>query len=52
MSDYLKRLCHYGLNEDEKKEMEELEKELKRYKEMDLVAKSNSNSGSNSGAED
>ena len=30
MSDYLKRLCHYGLSEDEKKEMEELEKELKK----------------------
>ena len=52
MSDYLKNLCHYGLNEQEKKEFEELQDELKKYKEMDLVSKSNSNSGSNSGSED
>ena len=50
MSDYLKKLCHYGLTEEEKKEMEELQNELKKYKEMDLISKSNSNS--NSGSED
>ena len=52
MFDYLKNQYHYGLSEEEKHEMEELIKELKKYKEMDLVAKSNSNSGSNSGSED
>ena len=52
MFDYLKNQYHYGLSEEEKNEMEELIKELKKYKEMDLVAKSNSNSGSNSGSED
>ena len=51
MSDYLKKLCHYGLTEEEKKEMEELEKELEKYKEMDLVTKTNSHSGSNSVSE-
>ena len=50
MSDYLKKLCHYGLTEEEKIEMEELQNELKKYKEMDLISKSNSNS--NSGSED
>ena len=50
MSDYLKKLCHYGLTEEEKTEMEELQNELKKYKEMDLISKSNSNS--NSGSED
>ena len=50
MSDYLKKLCHYGLTKEEKTEMEELQNELKKYKEMDLISKSNSNS--NSGSED
>ena len=46
MYDYLKKIAYYGLTEQEKKEMISLEKELKKYKEMDLVSKSNSNSGS------
>ena len=38
MSDYLKKLCHYGLTEEEKTEMEELQNELKKYKEMDFAS--------------
>ena len=46
MYEYLKRISYYGLNETEKKEMKSLQKELKKYKEMELVSKSNSDSGS------
>ena len=48
MCDYLKNLCKYGLTEEEKKEMDLLKNELKRYKEMDLVSKENPHSNSNS----
>ena len=51
MTDYLKDLVYTGLSEEEKKELKDLTKELKKYKEMELVTKSNSNSGSNSGSE-
>ena len=46
MSDYLKKISYFGLNEQEKKEMKGLLKELKKYKEMDQAKKSNSDSGS------
>ena len=48
MTDYLKNLCHYGLTPEEKKEMYQLQNELKRYKEMDLVTKYNANANSDS----
>ena len=48
MLDYLAKLYHYGLNDEERKEYHELDKEFKKFKEMDLAAKSNSNSDSGS----
>ncbi len=48
MFNYLKNLYHFGLSEEEKKELASLQKDLKKFKEMDLVTKSNSNSGSGS----
>ena len=51
MALYLNELCDYGpdkLTKEEKKELADLRKELKKFKEMDLTA----NSGSNSGSED
>ena len=48
MTDYLKDLVYTGLTEEEKKELKDLTKELKKYKEMETVT---NNSGSNSGSE-
>ena len=52
MAQYLQELGDYGpdkLTKAEKKELSELRKELKKFKEMDLVVKHDS--GSNSGSE-
>ena len=52
MAQYLQELGDYGpdkLTSKEKKELAELRKELKKFKEMDLVVKHDS--GSNSGSE-
>ena len=46
MFNYLKDQYQFGLSQEEKKEMKQLQKDLKKFKEMDLVSKSNSNSGS------
>ncbi len=46
MLDYLAKLYHYGLNDEERKEYHELIKEFKKFKEMDIAGKSNSDSGS------
>ena len=49
MATYLQELGDYGpdkLTLKEKKELAELRKELKKFKEMDLVSKANDGSGS------